>query len=82
MPGPKPIPTQLKLLRGNPGKQKLTVDVMQPEQALNVPEPPPFITGYAADPKVNVFLCKSGCKYLVKPFPVQRLIDCLKQMLS
>jgi DNA-binding response OmpR family regulator len=41
-----------------------------------------FITGYAADPKVNVFLCKTGCKYLIKPFPVQNLIDCLRQMLA
>ena len=41
-----------------------------------------FITGYAADPKINVFLCKTGCKYLLKPFPVQRLIDCLRQMLG
>src|SRR5215831_11018324 len=49
MPGPKPIPTQIKLLRGNPGKQKLNVDVMQPPQAPGVPDPPPFITGYAAD---------------------------------
>jgi P27 family predicted phage terminase small subunit len=36
-------------LRGNPGHQKLNVDVMQPEQAPGVPEPPPFVTGYAAD---------------------------------
>src|SRR5262245_25665662 len=49
MSGPKPIPTQIKLLRGSPGKRALTVDVMQPEQALDVPAPPPFITGYAAD---------------------------------
>jgi DNA-binding response OmpR family regulator len=41
-----------------------------------------FITGYAADPKVNVFLTRTGCKYLIKPFPVQTLIDCLKQMLA
>jgi FixJ family two-component response regulator len=41
-----------------------------------------FITGYAADPKVNVFLTKSGCKYLIKPFPVQVLIDSLRQMLA
>ncbi len=41
-----------------------------------------FITGYAADPKVNVFLTRTGCKYLIKPFPVQTLITCLKQMLS
>ena len=41
-----------------------------------------FITGYAADPKVNVFLTRTGCKYLIKPFPVQTLIECLKQMLA
>jgi len=41
-----------------------------------------FITGYAADPKVNVFLCETGCKYLLKPFPVKHLIECLKQMLG
>jgi hypothetical protein len=46
MPGPPPTPTHLKLLRGNPGHQKLRPE---PEQAPGVPEPPPFITGYAAD---------------------------------
>ena len=42
------MPTQLKLLRGNPGKQRLH-DEPQPEQDVDVPDPPPFITGYAAD---------------------------------
>ncbi|MCG3150477.1 MAG: Response regulator MprA [Verrucomicrobiae bacterium] len=41
-----------------------------------------FVTGYAADPKVNVFLTKTGCKYLIKPFPMQTLIDCVRQLLS
>ena len=41
-----------------------------------------FITGYAADPKVNLFLTKTGCKYLIKPFPVQVLIDSVKQLLA
>src|SRR5258706_16322570 len=41
-----------------------------------------FITGYAADPKVNVFLFETGCKYLLKPFPVKHLIECLQQMLG
>ena len=43
------MPTQLKLLRGNPGKQRLPSHEPQPEQAIDVPEPPSFITGYAAD---------------------------------
>jgi DNA-binding response OmpR family regulator len=41
-----------------------------------------FITGYAADPSINLFLTKSDVKYLVKPFPVQTLIDCVKQLLA
>ena len=43
------MPTQLKLLRGNPGKQRLPNNEPQPAQAIDVPEPPPFVTGYAAD---------------------------------
>jgi P27 family predicted phage terminase small subunit len=46
--GRKPVPTHLKLLRGNPGQRRLN-DEPQPEQLPDVPEPPPFITGYAAD---------------------------------
>lgn len=46
--GQRPIPTHLKLLRGNPGKQRMH-DEPQPEQFSDVPDPPPFISGYAAD---------------------------------
>jgi P27 family predicted phage terminase small subunit len=38
----------LKLLRGNPGKQRIH-DGMRPEQSANVPDPPSFIVGYASD---------------------------------
>ena len=41
-----------------------------------------FITGYAAGPQINLFLTKTGAKYLVKPFPMQKLIDCVKQLLG
>ena len=41
-----------------------------------------FITGFAADPKIHEFLTGHDVKYLVKPFPVQGLIDCVKQLLS
>ena len=47
--GQRPMPTALKLLRGNPGKQRLPANEPQPEQGIEVPDPPPFITGYAAD---------------------------------
>ena len=41
-----------------------------------------FMTGYAADPQINLFLTKVGAKYMLKPFPVQNLIDCVRQLLA
>ena len=41
-----------------------------------------FITGFAADPKMNEFLNENEVKYLIKPFPVQGLINCVKELLS
>jgi two-component system cell cycle response regulator len=40
-----------------------------------------FITGFAADPNVNRFLLDQEVKYLVKPFAVDGLINCVKQLL-
>src|SRR5438445_3769082 len=41
-----------------------------------------FITGFATDPNIALFLNKHDVKYLVKPFPVQGLIDCVTELLS
>ena len=41
-----------------------------------------FITGFAADAKINLFLTQTDSKYLVKPFPIQHLIACLKELLE
>ena len=41
-----------------------------------------FITGFAADPEINRFLTRSDIKYLVKPFPVEGLIGCVKELLA
>src|SRR5436305_7673482 len=41
-----------------------------------------FITGFAADAKIALFLNQHDVKYLVKPFPVSGLINCLKELLS
>ena len=41
-----------------------------------------FITGFAADPKINGFLLENDVKYLVKPFAVDGLINCVRQLLS
>ena len=41
-----------------------------------------FITGFAAEPNVQRFLIENEVKYLTKPFQVQGLISCVKQLLG
>lgn len=43
------IPTNLKILRGNPGKQKLPRGEPQPQEFDDVPAPPAWLSGYAKD---------------------------------
>ncbi len=40
-----------------------------------------FITGFAGDPSVHAFLTRHEVKYLMKPFPVDGLIECVREML-
>ena len=40
-----------------------------------------FITGFATDPNIALFFTKHDVKYLVKPFAIQGLISCVKQLL-
>jgi len=49
MSGPRPTPTHLKLLRGNPGHQKLNRNEPAPPREAEAPDAPAFLTGYAAD---------------------------------
>jgi P27 family predicted phage terminase small subunit len=49
MSGPPPLPTKLKLLRGNPGHRRLNLNEPEPPALPACPEPPAFITGYAAE---------------------------------
>ena len=41
-----------------------------------------FITGFATDSTIALFLTQHHLKYLVKPFPVQGLIKCVKQLMT
>ncbi len=43
------MPTHLKLLRGNPGKEPINWNEPQPGVPPNVPDAPEFLKGYAAD---------------------------------
>ena len=49
MRGRPPTPTFLKLLRGNPGKGVLPKGEPEPQRPDDIPPPPSFLTGYAAD---------------------------------
>ena len=40
-----------------------------------------FITGFATDARIALFLTKHDVKYLVKPFAIQGLINCVRQLL-
>jgi len=41
-----------------------------------------FITGYAADSELKDFLSEPGIKHLAKPFQIQELIACVKQVIE
>ena len=48
MSGPPRTPTHLRLLRGNPGKQRIRPEP-EPARLEKIPEPPKFVTGYAGE---------------------------------
>jgi DNA-binding response OmpR family regulator len=41
-----------------------------------------FITGFAADANIALFFNHHEVKYLVKPFSIQVLINCVKELLA
>jgi DNA-binding response OmpR family regulator len=41
-----------------------------------------FMTGFPADPKIKSFLAEHDMKYLIKPFPVGGLINCVRELFS
>ena len=41
-----------------------------------------FITGFGNDPKLRAFLNTTGVKCLIKPFPMKKLIDCVKGLVG
>lgn len=41
-----------------------------------------FMTGFPADPKIKSFLAERDVKYLIKPFPVGGLINCVRELFS
>jgi P27 family predicted phage terminase small subunit len=60
MSGPPPLPTKLKLMRGNPGHRRLNLSEPEPRALPACPEPPAFITGYAAEERAAPDLHVTG----------------------
>lgn len=40
-----------------------------------------FITGYGTDPQVRNFFADNEVKFLLKPFPIPGLLNCLRELL-
>lgn len=40
-----------------------------------------FITGYGTDPRIHSFLAGNEVKFLLKPFPINGLISCVRELL-
>jgi hypothetical protein len=49
MPGSPSTPLHLRLLKGNPSKRRLPDAEPRPELVVDLPDPPAFLGGYAAD---------------------------------
>lgn len=49
MSGPRPTPTYLKLLRGNPGKRAINKNEPKPRVPAKAPEPPAFLNAIAKE---------------------------------
>jgi P27 family predicted phage terminase small subunit len=70
--GPRPIPTHLKLLRGNPGHRPINPDEPKPVVPDYCPKPPPFVSGYAAEEwaRIGPELHRLGLLTLVDTAPL------------
>jgi P27 family predicted phage terminase small subunit len=73
MRGRKPIPTHLKVLRGNPGHQTLHLELEpEHEKAPDIPEPPAFLMALAKDEwrRISTGLYHMGLLTLVDENPL------------
>jgi len=41
-----------------------------------------FVTGFAADRNINLFLAKNQVRYFIKPVPVQNLVESVKELVA
>lgn len=80
MPGPRPMPARLKLLRGNPGRRPVRT-IFEPPRPPEPPLPPEFLTGYAREEweRVAPGLCLFGLLSALDAMPLAAYCEAFKR---
>lgn len=82
MAGRRPTPTELKLVRGNPGKRP--INKKEPMPAKRIPSTPAHLTdeGQVAWGRLTVLLDRMGVLTDADGFALERLCDCYAEILA
>lgn len=82
MAGRRPTPTELKLVRGNPGKRP--INKKEPLPAKRIPSTPAHLTdeGQMAWGRLTVLLDRMGVLTEADGFALERLCDCYSEILA
>lgn len=82
MAGRRPTPTELKLVRGNPGKR--SINKKEPMPAKRIPSTPAHLTdeGQVAWGRLTVLLDRMGVLTEADGFALERLCDCYAEILA
>lgn len=82
MAGRRPTPTELKLVRGNPGKR--AINKKEPQPARRIPSTPAHLTceGQVAWGRLTVLLDRMGVLTEADGFALERLCDCYAEILA
>ncbi|MGC3891273.1 phage terminase small subunit P27 family [Pseudomonas urmiensis] len=82
MAGRRPTPTELKLVRGNPGKR--AINKKEPQPARRIPSAPAHLTNEAqvAWGRLTVLLDRMGVLTEADGFALERLCDCYAEILA
>lgn len=82
MAGRRPTPTELKLVRGNPGKRPINKN--EPKPAKRIPSAPGHLSieGQVAWGRLTVLLDRMGVLTEADGFALERLCDCYAEILA
>lgn len=82
MAGRRPTPTELKLVRGNPGKRPINKN--EPQPARRIPSAPVHLAseGQVAWGRLTVLLDRMGVLTEADGFALERLCDCYAEILT